>query len=41
MVKNVYLEQVCLNRIKDSEMFSDSENTRIMGENNVECIILC
>jgi hypothetical protein len=39
MVKNVYLEQVCLNGIQGSKKGSVSENTKIAGENNVDCIL--
>jgi hypothetical protein len=37
MVKKVYLEQMCLNGIKETKS-SESENSKIVGENNVDCI---
>jgi hypothetical protein len=32
---NVYLEQECLNDIKDSKKGSENWNSKIAGENNV------
>jgi hypothetical protein len=37
-LKNVKLEQFCLNGIKGSVKGSESENARIAGKNNVDCI---
>jgi hypothetical protein len=36
-----YGEQVCLNGIKGSKEGSKSENAKIEGENNVDCISGC
>jgi hypothetical protein len=38
MVKNVYREQVCFEWHKRFKKGSESENAKIAGENNVDCI---
>jgi hypothetical protein len=40
-VKNVYREQLCLDGVKGSKKGSESENAKIVGENNFDCIFLC
>jgi hypothetical protein len=41
-VKNVYVEQVCLNSFhaKGSNTVLENENAKIAGENKVVCIVL-
>jgi hypothetical protein len=40
MMRNAYLEEVCLNCITGSKKGPESENGKITAENNIDCIFI-